>query len=376
LKQKSAVGSLRTRRKQSTSSANLLTDCYFRRTIREFGFKDVDLTKRSGANSMQASKYDCPDTSGQSSVDEILPRRSRASRSAVSALGVLAATLVADISIASPVTLDAIAVSAQPAPGTGDVFGGFSQRAHIDDSGVVAFTGYLINPTDPAPSYVYDRGELRLIKQTRGGIHSFRGVGGDVFFGGHMTASDPLNSIFVYDGTTFSRLFTYGQYIPELDANAVGPFYIQRPIVGQAMTATISLSGPNVADSNDLAIVRADGHEVTVISREGDESPIPGAYFSSEPYRFPGWHDTSENGKVILIGNLTGAGVDETNDQGLFQYVDGKLETVLRTGESDPDSGLIFYDLMRAFIDEQGTTILLAGTTGTSGAGSNDALLV
>ncbi len=100
----------------------------------------------------------------------------------------------------------------------------------------------------------------------------------------------------------------------------------------------------------------------------GDEAPTPG-----ENTSFRGFFNVvlNETGQLAFNATLAGAGVDRTNDFGIFGYSDGKVNLIARAGDSvsgfEPD--VTFSSFGGGFggpvLNNQGQTAFLATMIGT-----------
>jgi hypothetical protein len=93
------------------------------------------------------------------------------------------------------------------------------------------------------------------------------------------------------------------------------------------------LQGSGVTTTNDESIWLASGSDLVLVAREDDVAPgTNGARFGTLIDAFPALSNT---GQLAFRARLTGAGVDETNDQGLWATDPaGTLHLVAREGMS------------------------------------------
>ena len=202
------------------------------------------------------------------------------------------------------------------APGTdaSSRFGGLGFLTKIADDGAIIFSAGLTGPTvDGTNSFGLWRGrnenELELI------------------FRSGQPAPDVL-------GATISRPVG----IAGISVNNRG----QLALRGR-------LSGNGVSEDNDLAIWSEDSSgSLSIVAREGDSAAgINDGIFDtlSSP-------TLNGKGHTAFAATLTGAGIDTTNDRGIWKEANGNpLTLVARTGEAAPgvDSGVVF-----SFIGSQG----------------------
>jgi hypothetical protein len=103
---------------------------------------------------------------------------------------------------------------------------------------------------------------------------------------------------------------------------------------GDDVLLTGYLSGLSVVAGNDQAIwVRRDGG-LELVAREGSQIPGGPAGVTFDANFRETLLDAA--GRVAFLGELTGAGVDATNDHALFAERSGALETILRQGDVAP----------------------------------------
>jgi hypothetical protein len=79
-------------------------------------------------------------------------------------------------------------------------------------------------------------------------------------------------------------------------------------------------------------------------------------------------------GQIAFRASLTGSGVDRTNDRGIWSEGSGTLALVARTGSQAPDtpSGTNFHYLGRVTLNNAGQTAFLAQLTGSGVDTTND----
>ncbi len=138
-----------------------------------------------------------------------------------------------------------------------------------------------------------------------------------------------------------------------------------------------SLIGTGVDGSNNSGIWLHSGGSLAVVARTGADGPGPdlgaGVNFSgfSDPV-------LNAAGNVAFVGSLTGTGVDATNSGGVWTITGGVLAAVARSGNDGPGPGLgagvnftsfSFRDLV---MNAAGEVAFLAGITGTGVNDTND----
>lgn len=97
-----------------------------------------------------------------------------------------------------------------------------------------------------------------------------------------------------------------------------------------AFTASLT-GGDSVTSVNSAGLWVGPGGGLSLAVRMGDAAPGTGAVFSS-----PLDPTLNSSGRVMFRAGLTGAGVDTTNDAGLWSGLPGSLSLVARKGDAAP----------------------------------------
>jgi hypothetical protein len=110
------------------------------------------------------------------------------------------------------------------------------------------------------------------------------------------------------------------------------PYYFVLNDAGQTAFSG-QLTGPGVDISNKSGIWSEGSGSLSLIARMGDAAPgtDPGVVFSR--MGDPGFNDASQ---IIFKGHLTGPGVDDTDNWGLWSERDGSLSLITRAGNAVP----------------------------------------
>jgi hypothetical protein len=180
-----------------------------------------------------------------------------------------------------------------------------------------------------------------------------------------------------------------GDPVPGMDPEMKFGNIVWSQISNQGETAFVSaLTGPEVDNSNNIAIFKnAVGTGLTLIAREGEQAPGTGVgvRFSTLGFSLA----LNANGQVAFLAGLNGAGVNSTNEFGIFaQDTAGNLRLIARAGDkinvsndpSQPDvrtiQGLItcdvcepgYSDSLRFTMNDRGQLAFYAAfTDGTYG---------
>jgi hypothetical protein len=102
------------------------------------------------------------------------------------------------------------------------------------------------------------------------------------------------------------------------------------------------LTGSGVDSTSDFGIFTETGGELNLIAREGSPAPDVGSdvYFGDLLYTL-GNIILNDAGQIAFVCDLSGPGVDDTNDQAIFATdMGGNLHLIARTGDLfdvDPD---------------------------------------
>lgn len=124
------------------------------------------------------------------------------------------------------------------------------------------------------------------------------------------------------------------------------------------------LTGTGVDSTNNRGIYRDNGGTLAQVARTGNQAPDanPGVVFSG--LNFPVFN---ASGQTAFRGDLTGTGVDSTNNVGVYSEGGGSLAEVARTGDpaSGGDPGVLFSGLDTPVLNDSGQTAFVARLTGS-----------
>ncbi|MAT72149.1 MAG: hypothetical protein CMJ58_21795 [Planctomycetaceae bacterium] len=136
-----------------------------------------------------------------------------------------------------------------------------------------------------------------------------------------------------------------------------------------------SLTGDGVSPDNDYGRWTDAGGILTPVARQGSDAFGPrlgdGVFFT-----YPGGPAFNSQGHAAFISGLTGAGVDATNDEGIWLYEDGALTTIARTGVAGPgpalEPGDYFVALDSPILNDVSTVVFKGQVAGAGVDASND----
>jgi hypothetical protein len=249
-----------------------------------------------------------------------------------------------------------IAREGNQAPGTGAGvnFSAFDSP-YTSGTGGYAFEAYLVGPGVDAANnegiWAGAGGSTTLIARTGDnapgtgpgvGFASFYISGpvinnGDVLFHGNLTGAGADNSndtgVWFYQGGSTGLVVREGDPATDLGAGievgeiTTGPSFNSTGTVGFHSL----LTGPGIDGTNDSAIWEISSGVLSVIAREGSQAPgtNPGTVFNS--LTAPAINDS---GQLVFGADLTGSGVDNTNDRGVWAQLGAGLELIAREGNS------------------------------------------
>ncbi len=245
------------------------------------------------------------------------------------------------------ITYDTIALTGDAAPGTGaGVYFGSIGVALLNDAGQTVFMGLLtgagVDFTNDTGIFSESGGIPRLVART---YDAAPGIGAGLKFGiikrpvlnnaGQIafigtlfgTGVDGTNDegIFSESGGTLGLVAREGAAAPGTGAgvNFDGGFRTsfgstRLNDLGQAAFTSV-LTGTGVDDTNDTGIFSGSGGTLGLVAREGSAAPGTAAGVKFRRFdNFGGLVQLNDAGQIAFLGLLTGSGVDATNDRGIF----------------------------------------------------------
>ncbi len=293
--------------------------------------------------------------------------------------------------------LEALSVSYQtilltgsdaPIPNQSVMFRSFS-NAVLNDSGQLAFnatlTGAGVDRTNDFGTFGHFNGEDSVIARVGDAVPSlepgvsFRGFGpfggpvlndaGQIAFLANLmgTGIDASNDggYFLQSGGRQALVARTGMPILDIESNV--NFGFLYPIAlndsGQ-MTFHASLSGAGVDDTNDRGIFSATPDALRLIARTGDAVPGAGLGVIFDGLDSP---TISDAGQTAFRFFVSGTAVDSASNRGFFAEFNGSLRLLVRRGDSVPTEmpGATFTDITRIARNSLGQTAFHGFFTGS-----------
>jgi hypothetical protein len=237
----------------------------------------------------------------------------------------------------------------------------------LNDAGQAAFSAYLtgsgVDLSNRNGIWAQRHGNLELV--ARQGNHApgtpdgvnfgnfWPGLAlnkfGQTAFGGFLTGSgvDATNDWGLWsEGSGSLKLVARsGSQAPGMPDGAVftGGFGLFGPAFNNAgQTAFVNfVTGGGVDATNDYGIWSESSGSLALVAREGDQAPG-----TPSGVNFGNFSETPLNdaGEIAFTASLAGAGVDSTNNRGLWSGAPGSLALVARTGDHAPgtEDGVVF----------------------------------
>ncbi|MEM1208080.1 MAG: choice-of-anchor tandem repeat NxxGxxAF-containing protein [Planctomycetota bacterium] len=124
------------------------------------------------------------------------------------------------------------------------------------------------------------------------------------------------------------------------------------------------LTGTGVNSTNSRGIYRESGGTLAQVARTGNQAPDANSGVVFSGLNFPVFN---ASGQTAFRGDLTGTGVANTNNVGVYSEGGGSLAEVARTGDpaSGGDPGVIFSGLDTPVVNDSGQTAFVARLTGS-----------
>ncbi len=252
----------------------------------------------------------------------------------------------------APNALESVARGGAPAPGIPDSpFGGSAEFGLIRSSSAGTFNqGAVLNnagQTAFLANVLYD-GSFGLPSQA-------------IFFGGPGTLQPIVDETVIPPGGGGASLAFIGLVSGFNDAGQV------------LYTGSLSqFSNPAATRDDDAGLWIVDGTgQQQLVVREGDPAPgtigVFGSTFDS-PFRT---QVLGGSGQVVIHAQVTGPGIDESNDQGIWVGLPGDLRLVAQKGTAAPGAGgATFVDFEEMAINSSGTVAFLGTTSDPGPAGT------
>lgn len=257
-------------------------------------------------------------------------------------------------------TLDVVVRSGDAAPGTnaGVVYSSTLGSPVLNNAGEIAFWGRVVGTgvvlTNNTGIWSTTGGTLSLVARTGdaasdtgpGVVYSyligptFNSAGDTAFLGGLFgTGVDLTNddAIFLQSSGTLELVAREGA-----PAAGTGPGVVYRDLNppklnGVGDIAFFSrLSGTGVNTTNVFGIWSQSGGTQKLVARSGDAAPGTGPSVVFSSFSQP---IINNAGDTAFVGDLTGTGVNATNENGIWAESAGTLGLVARTGDAAPGTG-------------------------------------
>jgi hypothetical protein len=163
---------------------------------------------------------------------------------------------------------------------------------------------------------------------------------GHVAFEANLLGGDVTNAnetgIWANRGGPLELFLREGDPVPQISGSAqFGEFYGQTLVLNAAgeMAFISFVTGTGITSANDTAIWNTAGDGLELVAREGSHAP------GTLSAVFAGFGNDSgpvlnAHGRSAFVARLTGAGVNSTNDRGIWaEDIDGELRLIAREGD-------------------------------------------
>ncbi len=177
---------------------------------------------------------------------------------------------------------------------------------------------------------------------------------------------------------TYRTVALIGDAVPGADPGVVfSGFGSTHPVINAAGQTAFNgrFSGPGIDDSNRLGILSEGGGTLSVIARSGDAAPgtKPGVNFSA--FFVSNSPLLNDRGQIAFRGVLTGSGVDNSNDVGIWSEGSGSLGLIAREGHAAPNTGpgVVYANFIDLVLNGAGQTAFVADLVGQDVDGLNNA---
>lgn len=135
---------------------------------------------------------------------------------------------------------------------------------------------------------------------------------------------------------------------------------------------SFTLTGPGVDSTNDSGIwSEGNGSGLELVAREGNLAPGTSAHF--DRFVIAGLPQLNDLGRMAFLADLTGPGIDSSNNRGIWSNVGGNgLQLVVRKGHATPGAGnIVFGNVGSPRINNNGQTVFVATLLGPDTDSSN-----
>lgn len=196
-------------------------------------------------------------------------------------------------------------------------------------------------------------------------------IGADLFGAGIDASND--EGVYKGDKATIMQVARAGEVAPDAGTDIVFNSFGYAVINGLGQTAfKARLTGPGLNNTNDSSIYREIGGNLTLVARAGQEVPgaSPGVVF--ETVDDPVINDA---GQVAFHAQIAGPGIDFLNNNAIYRaQPDSTLTEVVRQGDQAPGSvaGVVFDSFTSPVMNADGQIVFQANLSGTGVNSSNE----
>ncbi|MEX2092814.1 MAG: choice-of-anchor tandem repeat NxxGxxAF-containing protein [Pirellulales bacterium] len=188
-------------------------------------------------------------------------------------------------------------------------------------------------------------------------------IAGEGFSGPH---GPNASSIWVGDSNSLSLVTREGASAPGTpDGVDFHQFYFDTPVYSTTsrIAFAVDVGGPGVDGTNREGIWSGSADSQTLLTRAGNHAPgTP----NSTNFAFFGEYTVNSAGRTMFRAYLTGAGVDDTNEFGVWSDRSGSLALLAREGDHVPGmpDGTNFKDLYFPYMNSTGQIAFVATLAG------------
>jgi hypothetical protein len=154
----------------------------------------------------------------------------------------------------------------------------------------------------------------------------------------------------------------FGWFFGSHGFNNAGQMAIEGPLAG------------NVDETNDEGLWTNVSGSLELVAREGSQAVGTPAGVNYGTFTNSGWPVLNDTGQIAFITEIAGEGVDDSNDEGIWSGLTGDLTLVARTGDPAPEtpSGVNFSDLEYPALNSSGQIAFRGDLTGSGVDATND----
>jgi FlgD Ig-like domain len=165
-------------------------------------------------------------------------------------------------------------------------------------------------------------------------------------------------------GTVFAPLPTiYLTVTPRLDADG-------------RIVFTAAVEGPAVSAANHTGIWAGEPGEISLVERAGTQADgiAPGGVYLSFPFDFALSSPPIGSGRFGITATLTGAGIVEGQNEGLWVHESGVTQLLVREGTqaAGVPTGLVYASFMAIDVNDGGDAFIISSMNGPGATADND----